>query len=253
MFTIERQNEIIALLKFKKSVTVKELAKKFYISEATVRRDLDKLQKQGVLQKTHGGAVLLAGLDTEIPLSVRETEQKIEKEIIGRLAANLVNNNSITIMDSSTTTLRVVPHLKNKKNIVVITNGAKTAVELGEFLHTEVYCTGGKFRENSLSFIGEIARDSIDRFSADIVFFSCRALSNRDGLYDTSPEEAELRKHMISRSKKIVLLCDHTKFGDTSFYKISDFADIDIIVTNKKPSRQWVQFLDQNDIELIFE
>jgi len=253
MFTIERQNEIIALIKFKKSIKVKELAEKFYISEATVRRDLDKLQKQGVLQKTHGGAVLLAGLDTEIPLSVRDTEQKIEKEKIGRLAANIVNNNSVIIMDSSTTALRVVPYLKNKKNMVIITNGAKTAIELGDYLHTEVYCTGGKLRENSLSFIGEIARDSIDRFSSDIMFFSCRAISIDDGVYDSSPEEAELRKHMIPRSKKTVLLCDHTKFGHTSFYKISDFKDIDIIITDKKPSKDWVQFLEQNNIELIFE
>jgi DeoR/GlpR family transcriptional regulator of sugar metabolism len=252
MFSIERHNEILLLLKAKKSVTVKELSQVFYVSEATIRRDLVKLNKLGVLRKTFGGAVLLEGLDTEIPLSVRETEQRNEKEIIGALASKMVHNDHIIILDSSSTTLKMAPYLHTLENLTVITNGAKTAIELGEFLHTQVYATGGKLRENSLSYIGEHARNAIQNFYVDLLFFSCRGLSLEYGLYDSNPEEAELRKIMITQSKKTVLLCDHTKFDKESFCKISDFHNIHVVVTDRCPSEKWVRFFSEQKIELIY-
>ena len=253
MFSIERQNEIVALLKIQKSVTVRELSKKFYVSEATIRRDLDKLDNKGIIKKTYGGAVLLEGLDIEIPLSVRETEQKNEKDIIGKLAADLVKNNDIIIMDSSSTTLKMVQYLKSKENLTVITNGAKTAIELGDLLHTQVYCTGGKLRENSLSYIGQFARKTISNFYVDMAFFSCRSLSMENGLYDSNPSEAELRKDMMAKSKKSILLCDHTKFDSVSFCKIGELDNqIHAIITDKSPSNRWVNFLDKRNIRLIY-
>lgn len=252
MFSIERLQSIIDLLKENKSITVKDLSNKFFVTESTIRRDLDKLQKQGVIKKTYGGAVLLEGLDKEIPLHVRETEQRTEKDIIGKLGASLVHSNDIIIMDSSSTTAKMVPHLKNLENLRVITNGAKTAIELGELLHTEVYCTGGRLRENSLSYIGDDARKQIENYYVDIAFFSCRSLLLNQGFYDSNPSEAELRRSMISQSKTSVLLCDYTKFDKNSFCRIENFDTLDYVVTDKKPNHQWLSYFDSLGIKLLF-
>jgi len=252
MFTIERQQGIMSMLKAKKSVTVAELSKKFYIGEATIRRDLEKLEKKGLLKRTYGGAVLLEGLDLEIPLSVREEEQKNAKELIGRCAAQLVEDGEILVIDSSSTTLKMVPHLKGKSKLTVVTNGAKTVIELGELLHVKVYCTGGVLRENSLSYIGELARKCIEGFYVDTLFFSCRAISMKKGLSDSIEEEAELRKLMMENCRKSVLLVDHTKFDKESFCKICDFDRIDYIVTDIKPSSEWMEYLHHKGVEVVY-
>ena len=252
MFTIERQQNIINLLKSKKSVTVTELSRKFFIGEATIRRDLEKLEKKGLLKRTYGGAVLLDGLDSEIPLSVREIEQKDAKDVIGHLAAQLVEDGDIIIMDSSSTVLKMVPHLKGKSKLTVITNGAKTAVDLGELLHAKVFCTGGMLRENSLSYVGELARRCVDSFYADTLFFSCRAISMEKGLSDISEDEAELRRLMIKNCKKVLLLCDSSKFDTVSFSKICDFDRINCIITDKKPSAPWIEYIKDKRAEIYY-
>jgi DeoR/GlpR family transcriptional regulator of sugar metabolism len=252
LFTIERQQEILNMIKLKKTATVKELSKKFFIGEATIRRDLEKLEKMGLLKRTYGGAVSIEGLDSEIPLTVRELEQKDAKQIIGFSAANLIKDGNIIVMDSSSTVLRMVPYLKGKKDLTVITNGAKTAVELGELLHIKVYCTGGLLRENSLSYIGESARSCIKNFNYDLLFFSCRAISKEKGLSDISKEEAELRRLMIENSKESVLLCDSSKFDKVSFCNICDIDNIGSIITERKPSSQWIDLLTEKGVNLFY-
>lgn len=252
MFAIERQQEIMNILKETKSVTVAHLSKKFFIGEATIRRDLEKLEKMGLLRRTYGGAVLLEGLDKEIPLAVRESEQKNAKDTIGQSAAAMVCDGETIIMDSSSTTLKMVPHLKGKNNLTVLTNGAKTAVELGELLHIKVYCTGGMLRENSLSYIGEPARNCVGRFFVDTVYFSCRAISMEQGLTDSNEDEAELRRMMLKSCRKAVLLCDSTKFDKVSFCKIGDFSGIHCVITDIKPASQWMDFLKKKEIHVVF-
>lgn len=252
MFTLERQQGILEFLKQNKSATVKDLSKKFFIGEATIRRDLKKLESRGFVKRTYGGALLLEGLDTEIPLFVREIEQKEAKTVIGRLAANLVKDGDIIILDSSSTILKMIPYLKNHENLTVITNGAKAAIELGEQLHMRVYCTGGMLRENSLSYIGEHARNFIKKIHADVVFFSCRAIDSEKGLTDSNEEEAELRTIMLNNSAKRILLCDDTKFDRVSFCRICDFDSIDMVVTNKKPSDKWLNLASSKGTGFIY-
>lgn len=252
MFAVERQLGIMNLLKSKKAVTVTELSHAFYIGEASIRRDLDKLERKGLLKRTHGGAVLLDGIDSEIPLSIREIEQKGAKDTIGKIAAQLVADGEVIILDSSSTALKMVQQLKGKKDLTIITNGAKTALELGELPNVKVYSTGGMLRENSLSYIGEHARRFIENYFVDTLFFSCRAVSLDHGCSDVNEAEAELRKVMINYCRKVVLLCDRSKFDNTSFCKISDFKKINCIITDVKPSQGWLDFLEHNQVEVLY-
>jgi len=252
MFPQERRQAIINLIKIKKSISVTDLSHQFFIGEATIRRDLEKLEKKGLLKRTYGGAILLDGLNSEIPLSIREIEQKDAKDVIGHLASNLVMNGNVIIMDSSSTVLKMVPFMKGKNDLTVITNGAKTAVDLGEMLHIKVYSTGGILRENSLSYIGEHARRFIDNFYADTLFFSCRAISMEKGLTEISEDEAELRRLMIKNCRQVVLLCDSSKFNQISLCRIGGFENVTCLITDQKPDDKWLFTMKERGIDVIF-
>ena len=253
MLTIERIKEITEELKNKNAVSVKELAKKHFTSESTIRRDLEKLEKMGIVKRSYGGAILIEGANAEIPLLVRENEQKSAKDIIGHHASTLVENGNVLFLDSSSTVLHIVPYLKGVERLTIITNGAKTVVECVNLLNAKVYSTGGLLRENSLSFIGETAKRSVKDYYTDVLFFSCRALSLEKGLTDISEDEAGLRRLMIENAKKVVLLMDSSKFDKISFCNICSLSKIHTLITDKKPSDKWLDFLKNNSIECIFD
>ena len=250
MLTLERQQYIIEHLKKNKAASVAGLAKMFFIGEATIRRDLDKLEKSNLVRRTYGGAVLTEGLHTEIPISVREKEQTAAKSLIGRAAAEFVENGDILIIDSSTTTHAIIPHLK-AANITIITNGLKTADEVGRELHIPVFCTGGKLRENSSSLVGSGAMDYLRDFSVKKLFFSCRAAAAGFGAMDNSEEEAILRRAMMERAEQSFLLCDSSKLEQKAFYRICGFESIDYIITNEQPPERLTEHLLASGTELI--
>ncbi len=251
MLTLERQNQILEILKRDKSVSIAKLAKTFFIGEATIRRDLDKLEKQRLIQRTYGGAVLIEGLNTEIPIAVREKEQSAAKDCIGQLAASFVKDGDIIIMDSSTSTHAMIPHLRSKKELTVITNGLSTAADLGNTLHNAVYCTGGKLRENSSSLVGQNASEYLRAFSVQKLFFSCRAIAADNGAMDGSEEEALLRRTMMENAEEVFLLCDSSKIGRRAFYKICDFSRLDYFITDRKPPEDILKVFASVNVQVI--
>ncbi|MCL2838875.1 MAG: DeoR/GlpR family DNA-binding transcription regulator [Oscillospiraceae bacterium] len=251
MFKIERQREIIDLLKENKSMLVTQMAKTLYIGEATIRRDLDNLEKQGLIKRTYGGAVWLEGLDSEIPLHVRESHNKLQKDSIGKAAAKLITDGDVVIMDSSSTTYSMVKYLSHISKLTVITNGAKTAVSLGKFVDFDVYSTGGRLRKNSLSYSGDVTKSFISDVHANILFFSCRSFSAERGLFDASVEEAELRRIMIKNSDKKVLLCDSSKFSADSFYKVCGIDVLDYVITDADFPDEDLKLLEERGVACI--
>ncbi len=229
MTPAKRQQYILSAIQQYKTADVKELAGKLYVSAATIRRDLNHLEMTGLVKRTYGGAVLTEGLDAEIPLYARESHNTDKKDYICHLAASYVKDDDTIILDSSSTTARMIKFLASKKNLKIITNGAKTAVLLTRLPNAVIYCTGGKMRENSLSYIGQTAIEYIKNFQADLLFFSCRGLSER-GLADSSDDEALLRRVMLQHSKKSILLIDSTKINVESFFFICGTDEVDHII-----------------------
>ena len=165
MFEEERHEQIVQLLKGGRMVSVGEIAKQLFVSEATVRRDLTALERAGVLRRVYGGAVLTSA-NRDVPLLMRETEAQEAKQHIGRIAAGLVHENDVIILDASSTVYSMIPYLKDFKNVVAITSGLKTALALGE-RHIKTYLTGGLMIDNSYSMIGGYARDMLETINAD--------------------------------------------------------------------------------------
>ena len=243
---------MLSLLKTNKSVTVAELSKKFFIGETTIRKDLQKLEKMGQVKRTYGGAVLMEGNDAELPFAIRQMEQKNSKQIIGNIASGLVKSGDIIIMDSSSTAFNMIPFLIDKSNITVITNGVKTAGEVNEKLQAKVYCTGGIMKENVPSLAGDHAIQFMKNLYADVMFFSCKAISIEQGITDSYEDEAVLLSTMIERCKKIVLLCDSTKFDRINFRRICNFDKIHCLITDKNPSPRWIEFLSEKGVQLMY-
>ena len=228
----EREKIILEMLLKKKRVTVNELSHTLYISEPSVRRDLADLEKQNLIKRIHGGAVLEETLisKNKIPFIIREYEQSSAKTIIAQKAADYVKDNDIVFLDAATSAVRVIPFLLSKANITVVTNGVRALTSLAEFNINSI-STGGRLVNSCLALVGDEAYKTIDSINANIAFFSCRGLSEDGYLTDISPEEDYVRQRMIKNAEHAYLLCATDKFGKKYFHNLCHKDEISGIIS----------------------
>lgn len=239
MFDVERRSRIMAILNEKKNILVQDTAGLFGVTEETIRRDLKKLEKQGLIVRTHGGAVLPDDMNMETPLNIRESINISGKRAIGKLAARLINSGDTVFLDASTSSLHVAKHIKDIKSITVITNAERVLMELADCPGITLVSTGGVIRKESLSLVGRMAENAVGSYRADMVFFSCKGFSPKYGLTDSSEQESEIRKTMLECSEKVIFLCDHTKFDKIGFAKTAALEDIDVMITDAPVPEGW--------------
>lgn len=226
----ERQERILELLRQDPKISVAGMSAVLYVSEPTVRRDLTELDAKGLIHKVYGGAVLPEGAETLIPFVFRENEKSAAKTAMGRQAAALVEDGMVVLLDGSTSAFHLVPFLAAKKELTVVTSGAKTALALAE-AGLCTYCTGGRMLNNSYSYVGAQAEQFLAGINADICFFSCRGVSDDGRVSDPSVEEVNLRRAMLTHSARKYLLCDRSKFGKLYFYNLCRSADLDGVIS----------------------
>ena len=230
MAIYNRENQYINLLA-QKSHSVKELAEKLFISEPTVRRDIIILQKKELLSCKRGIVTLKTNSpDQRIPLFIRHLEQNEAKQIIARKAVDYIKDGYVIMLDASTTAFHLLPFFTEFKNILVITNGAKTALESAT-MGIRTICTGGEMTLESFSYIGSDAESVLKSYNADVAFFSCRGIANGVAT-DNSIMENNLRKIMIKNSRKKFLLSDKSKFDKTYLNTLCNIDDIDGLITD---------------------
>lgn len=193
MYNLERQQEILKLLEKNRSISVNKLAGLLFVSQPTVRRDLDELEKQGKVLRTHGGVILRNTADSEIPLLLREGQNNVPKQIIAERAAQHVSNGDVIFLDASSTASYLIPHLEKFKDIIVITNSPKSSIKLGE-ANVKNYCTGGLLLKYSLAYVGNEAERFVSNINADLFFFSSRGYTEDGFITDSSIEEATVKK-----------------------------------------------------------
>jgi DeoR/GlpR family transcriptional regulator of sugar metabolism len=252
MLTLERQNAIRDILHKEKAVSIAALSGRLAAGAASIRRDLEKLERQGLVKRTYGGAVLIEGVREEIPVVVREIEQKEAKQKIAAKAAEFISDQDTIFMDSSTTTKELTSFLADKKNLTVITNGIRAMTDLSALDNVEVYGISGKLRKPSLSLVGNQAEANVTNYWGAKLFFSCTGMWISHGAMDYSDAEAEIRKKMMSVSQQVILLCDHTKFDRPAFYKICPFSRVNILITDEKLAPQWENMLLQSGVEILY-
>lgn len=230
MFALERKQEILKLLEQENCMTVNKLSKLLFISEASVRRDLTSMEKEGLVKRVHGGVMLLTKND-ETPLLMRAAENEPAKKKIAEQAAGLIRDGNIILLDASSTAGFLVRHLERFRDLVVITNGIKIAEELTR-RHITTYCTGGYLLDKASAMVGTPAERMLRDFNADICFFSCKGLSEKGILSDSSAQETRLRQIMMEQSAKNVLLLTGNKYGKTYLHTLCHAEDVDLIISD---------------------
>lgn len=208
------------------------MAQKLFISEPTVRRDINALvEKELILCKRGIVSLIAKAADRRIPLFIRDMESIDAKKEIALKAISFVKDGDAVMLDASTTAYCLLPLLANLKNITLITNGAKTALDAAA-MGIKTYCTGGEITTESFSFIGRDAERTLSEFNADIAFFSCRGITSDRIASDTSIFENSIRKIMIKNSRRSFLLVDKNKFGNKYLNTLCNIKDIDGVIKN---------------------
>ena len=251
MLAVERRKKIEEIITKNKSVLVPELAKLFEVTTETIRGDLEKLEKLGVLVRTYGGATLVEDNDADMGYTERAAVNVEGKQRIGERAAKMIKNGETIFLDASTSSLYVAKNIKQKQGLTVITNAERVVSELAGCEDIKVICTGGRLTPKNMSYCGRVAEECIRKnYYANKLFFSCRGATILRGLTESSEEEAEMKKAMLERSETAVFLCDYKKLGRLGVPVISDLNAVDTFITDIKLSDEWHAVLAENDVEL---
>jgi DeoR/GlpR family transcriptional regulator of sugar metabolism len=250
MLAIERRNKILAILQKESRVVVGDLSKAFNVTEETIRRDLEKLEKEGFAKKAYGGAIINENVNVDLPFMVRKTANVSNKQEIAEMIASLIQDGDHIMMDASSTAVYIAKQLKNKKNLTIITNSVEILIELSDVTGWKVLSTGGVLKEGSLSLVGHQAEKMISSFHVDKTIISCKGLDTEKGISDSNELEAHIKKLMIDSANVKILAADSTKFDKQSFTKICDLSEIDMIVTDAMPDQKWNNVTSSLDIEI---
>lgn len=252
MLAVERRNRIEQIINKERSVLVIELAKQFEVTTETIRGDLEKLEKQGVLVRTYGGAMLAESSEPELAITERDTINYEGKQRIGKYAAQLIKDGETVFLDASTSAWHLARYIKDKRGITVITNAEKIVSELSGCDHIHVVCVGGELTPRNMSFIGRVAEKTIrENYYANKFFFSCKGVTLARGLVDSSEGEAEIKKAMLACSESAIFLCDKNKVGKLGVPRISDIDKIDQFITDTKLTDEWTTALAEKDVKLV--
>ena len=232
---MKEKNEKHALnfLEKRQFASVAEISDALFVSPSTTRRILEHLQDKGLITRTHGGAKLNMVNNFTPSFTFRIHQNSFEKKKIALSAIKLIKNGDVIFLDGSTSAFCVAEYLKEFDNIRVITNGIDTLTLLSKNKIT-AYSTGGQVSsENPAVLVGRYSEDVICNFRADIAFFSAQSMDNNGEIYDCFENEVFIRRAMIRNAKTKVFLCDSTKFGKVSPYRVCSLNDVDYVASNR--------------------
>lgn len=253
MLAIERRNAILAKLSLEGKVVVSDLAKEFDVTEETIRRDLEKLDKDGLARKTYGGAVKNENFNIDLPFHVRKQTNVESKRHIAAQISEMIHDGDYVMLDSSTTALNVIKNILDRKKITLITNSIEILIELCNKPDWMVVSTGGVLKEGGLSLVGYQAERMVSGFHVDIAICSCKGLDGEMGVTDSNERDSEIKKAFFKAANKKVLAVDSSKFDRSSFVKVCSIKEVDTIVTDTDPGERWREKLKDAGVELIFE
>lgn len=249
MLAIERKNQILTILQDEKKVVVAELSVKFGVSEETIRRDLEKLEKEGYVVKAYGGAVLNENAQKDLPSLVRRKTNIVGKQRIAELISAHIKDGDSVMLDASSTALYIAQKIKDKKNITLITNSVEILYELSDMAGWKIFSTGGIMAEGAMALIGPYADSMVGRLHVSKAIVSCKGLEKRRGITDSSEVHSSTKRAMLGSADQKILAVDHLKFDRSAFDRVCGFEEIDILVTDRKPSPEWMKLLEKHGIE----
>ncbi|MDR2452393.1 MAG: DeoR/GlpR family DNA-binding transcription regulator [Candidatus Accumulibacter sp.] len=228
-----RHKKILEMLCQRQSVSADELAAEFGVSKITIRRDLDALAGENLLERTRGGAVLVSGLRLEELFDHKDHRSKREKNLIGRYAASLVGENETVFVNAGSTTLEVIRHLRGKKARIVTNNAACLSLDVDP--EQELILLGGDYRAPSRSLVGELTIAGLRNIFSSVTVLGINGINIRNGCTSAVYQETSVNRAMIENSSgKVIVVADHTKMNCVSSFLTCPLNRIDMIVTDWK-------------------
>ena len=233
----ERQQRILECLDQQGACTYHELAGKFAVSTMTIRRDVDALAEQGAAIKTLGGVqqVSVPSFLCEQALQTRLDTNKAEKRAIASQAVGLLKGQQTLFVDGSTTCWEFAKALaRDSRGLTIVTNSALIAVESGQNRENAVVCLGGDYDPDSMSFVGPASEDAASRYFVDTAFFSTKGFMVDQGTFESVAANFRIKQTIARQARKVVLLVDHSKFGQRALCKVLDVSQIHTVVTDSQ-------------------
>lgn len=251
MLIAERRRHILSLVHSQGRVLVGELSRTLGISQITIRKDLEHLQSRGLVQRTHGGALrLLSGALFDPSLQEKQKLHSEEKVRIAEEAARMVEEGQCVMLDSGTTTTAVAHALKRFSQLTLITNAVNIAADLTS-TNFEVILIGGTLRRNSFSLVGPLAEDVLDEMHADILFLGVDGFDVETGITTPNFLESRVNRAMVKASRRVVVVCDSTKFDRRSLSRIAPTSAIHCVITDANLPHETAEALRNQKIEVI--
>ncbi|MEJ5963730.1 DeoR/GlpR family DNA-binding transcription regulator [Pedobacter immunditicola] len=251
MLPNQRREKILDLLKEDGSAKVVDLAKLFKVTEVTIRQDLEKLEKDDLILREHGGAYLKNVEDQVKAFSLVHLDNMDKKELIASKCLEFIEAGDTIILDSGSTTTEIAKKLKGIKNLTVITNALNIALMLGAEPGIEIIMTGGEFKPPTLSLTGQKAADFFVGINVQKLFLATAGLSLKAGLTYPSISDLVVKKAMINAADITYLVADSTKIGKSSFASLGALSLVDYIITDAGIEDKHKNLFKDNEVELI--
>jgi DeoR family L-fucose operon activator len=237
MLVAERYEKIVRLVNERGSIRVSELSELCGVTEETIRRDLDRLESEGRLRRSHGGAVSVKEQQPEIPYFEREVMHAEEKKRIAQEAVQWIQPHDKVLLDASSTAWYMASYLPDIP-LTVLTNSIKVATELSGKEKIAVISTGGQLARGSLSYVGPLAERSLDSYHVDKLFLSCKGVHLERGISESNELQALVKKKMIDIADQVILLADSSKFGVRAFTHVADLDEVDAVISDRNMSEE---------------
>lgn len=251
----ERQSQIVEYVTEHGEIKIQEICEMFDISDMTARRDLNDLDRRGLLRRIHGGAVANLGRSYEPSFQTRSIKNQPLKAAIGKRAAEMIIDGDSLALDVGTTTLEVARHLDDKRNLTIVTNCLQIANLLVGTLSLEIEAriiiTGGIIRPRELSMIGSIPEKVYNNFHTDKAFIGIGGISLENGLTEYNIEDSEIKKVLLKNAREKIIVADSSKFGVTTFNTVGPLEAVDTIVTDADAPQDIVETLRNLGIRVI--
>ncbi|MGL4736668.1 MAG: DeoR/GlpR family DNA-binding transcription regulator [Cellulosilyticaceae bacterium] len=248
---MDRSDKILDLLTTHKTMSIHQLKEALFCSTSSLRRDLITLEATGSVRRIRGGVTLVRGTNFDYSSHFRENLQSKEKAYIADIACDFITNGMSLFLDSSSTTMKLCPHLERLCNITVATNGVHTSLLLSNYNHIHTFIAGGQILSRSGTLLGEEASTWISQMKADIALISCRGM-DADGLYEADIRHAQIKQSMMRSAKKTILLIDHSKVGTHFFHRLGDFSQFHAIVTDVQPPDDIKYAIESSGCQLLY-
>lgn len=230
--TLDRRRKIAEIVAARGTVRVGQLGKLFGVSEVTIRNDLERLARDGVLVRDHGGAIARTYTSLSAAFDQRALLNADAKQRIGQEAAAMVRAGEIVVLDAGTTLTEMAKRLPNLSPLTVITNALNVATQVGSLPGVHVMLAGGSLSSETISTVGPLAERDLRDLFADKVFLGTHAFELETGLSDVSIEIARVKAAMVSAAKRVILLADSSKFPKRAVARVVPLSDIHVLITD---------------------